>query len=386
MNYHQMRNKELREELKKRKLKGYSSLKKIQMIEYLSTGVHPEKNTIDQMDYHQMRNKELRAVLKKRGLKGYSSLKKNQMIEYLLTGIHPLKDAQIPSTIAESQIHDSSSGSIGHSPTLFARTIEKLPVNQIVSGDCLKIMKDFPDEVFDCCITDPPFNMSKKKGLGWAFSSHVTMQEQWDTFAADDYFQFTVNWITEVLRVIKTNGNLFIFGSFHCIFTIGFILQTLFNRRIISQLVWYKPNAQPNITCRMFTESTEFIIWAVNNESKKAKNWTFNYEIMKAMNNDKQMRNMWEIPLTKRSERTHGKHPSQKPVAVINRLILAGTNEGDLILDPFSGTGTTAVVAEQQNRKWLMIEKQEEYNEIAQRRIDELSGRLFEDDSKNNWE
>ncbi|RKU17778.1 hypothetical protein C6500_14305 [Candidatus Poribacteria bacterium] len=384
MNYHQMRNKELREELKKRKLKGYSSLKKIQMIEYLSTGVHPEKNTIDQMDYHQMRIKELREVLKKRGLKGYSSLKKAQMIEYLSTGIHPLKNAQTPSMIAESQIHDPSSGSIGYSPTLFAKTIEKLPVNQIVSGDCLKIMKDFPDGIFDCCITDPPFNMSKKKGLGWAFSSHVTMEEQWDIFASDDYFQFTVDWITEVLRVLKTNGNLFIFGSFHCIFTIGFILQSLLNRRIISQIVWYKPNAQPNITCRMFTESTEFIIWAVNNESKKAKNWTFNYEIMKAMNNNKQMRNMWEIPLTKRSERQHGKHPSQKPVAVVNRLILAGTNEGDLILDPFSGTGTTAVVAEQHNRRWIMIEKQKEYNQIAQNRLDELSDSLFEDGSNDS--
>ena len=336
------------------------------------------------MNYHQMRNKELREALKKRGLKGYSSLKKAQMIEYLLTGVHPLKDRQISPTIAKSEIHDLPSEGIGYSPTLLARTIQKLPVNQIVSGDCLKIMKDFPDGVFDCCITDPPFNMSKKKGLGWAFSSHVTMQEQWDTFAEDDYFQFTVNWITEVLRVLKTNGNLFIFGSFHCIFTIGFILQTLFNRRIISQIVWYKPNAQPNITCRMFTESTEFIIWAVNNESKKAKNWTFNYEIMKAMNNDKQMRNMWEIPLTKKSERKHGKHPSQKPSSVINRLILAGTNEDDLILDPFSGTGTTAVVAEQHNRRWIMIEKEEEYNQIAQKRIDELSGRLFKNDSNND--
>ena len=249
--------------------------------------------------------------------------------------------------------------------------------NEILSGDCLKIMKTFPDGVFDCCITDPPFNMSKKKGLGWAFSSHVTMQEQWDTFAEDDYFQFTVNWITEVLRVLKTNGNLFIFGSFHCIFTIGFILQTLFDRRIISQIVWYKPNAQPNITCRMFTESTEFIIWAVNNESKKAKNWTFNYDIAKAMNHDKQMRNMWEIPLTKPSERKCGKHPSQKPIAVINRLILTGTNEDDLILDPFSGTGTTAVVAEQHKRRWIMIEKDETYNQIAKERLGELSDELF---------
>jgi site-specific DNA-methyltransferase (adenine-specific) len=121
----------------------------------------------------------------------------------------------------------------------------------------------------------------------------------------------------------------------------------------------------------MFTESTEFILWAVNNESKKAKNWTFNYETMKAMNNNKQMRNMWEIPLTKQSEKKHGKHPSQKPLQVVERLVLSGTNEGDLILDPFSGTGTTAVVAEKQNRKWVMIEKEESYNQIAQKRLDE---------------
>ena len=182
------------------------------------------------------------------------------MVEYLSTGTHPLKNEQISPRIAESGKHDSISEGVGYSSTIFGKTAEKLPVNQIVLGDCINIMRSFPDGVFDCCITDPPFNISKKKGLGWAFSSHVTMQEQWDTFAADDYFQFTVNWITEVLRVLKTNGNLFIFGSFHCIFTIGFILQNLFDRRIISQIVWYKPNAQPNITCRMFTESTEFII------------------------------------------------------------------------------------------------------------------------------
>lgn len=337
------------------------------------------------MNYFQMRNTELREELKKRGLKGYSSLKKAQMIEYLSTGIHPLKKTQISSKIADGEVRDTSSERIGYSPTLtLPDGTEKLPVNQIVPGDCIDIMRTFPDGVFDCCITDPPFNMSRKKGLGWAFSSHVTMQEQWDIFAQDDYFQFTVDWITEVLRLLKTNGNLFIFGSFHCIFTIGFILQSLFNRRIISQIVWYKPNAQPNITCRMFTESTEFIIWAVNNDSKKAKNWTFNYEAMKAMNNDKQMRNVWEIPLTKPSERKYGKHPSQKPTAVINRLILAGTNEGDLIIDPFSGTGTTAVVAEQHKRKWIMIEKEVEYNRIAQKRVDELFGELFENNSNND--
>ena len=336
------------------------------------------------MNFHQMRNIDLRKELKKRGLKGYSSLKKVQLIEYLSTGTHPLKKTQISPAIAESEIHTSLAEAIDYSEGIFGKATKNLPVNQIITGDCLQILQSFPDGVIDCCVADPPFNMSKTKGLGWAFSSHVTMQEQWDIFSKDDYFQFTVNWIKEVLRVLKTNGNLFIFGSFHCIFTIGFILQNIFDRRIISQIVWYKPNAQPNITCRMFTESTEFIIWAVNNESKKAKNWTFNYETMKAMNSGKQMRNMWEIPLTKPSEKTYGKHPSQKPVAVVNRLILAGTNEDDLILDPFSGAGTTAVVAEQQNRRWIMIEKDETYNQIAKLRIDELSNRLLEDNSKNN--
>ena len=129
----------------------------------------------------------------------------------------------------------------------------------------------------------------------------------------------------------------------------------------------------------MFTESTEFIIWAVNNESKKAKNWTFNYHAMKAMNNNKQMRNMWEIPLTKPSERKYGKHPSQKPLAVVERLILAGTNEDDLILDPFAGAGTTGISAEKNNRKWVMIEKAESYNKIAQQRLSQLQLKIQEE-------
>ncbi len=331
------------------------------------------------MDYQQMRNIDIKNELKKRGLKGYSSLKKALLIEYLSTGIHPLKKSQVSTPAANIDDTNIILEGPEYVDSLYGIITDDIPINKIISGDCLDILPSFSDGIFDCCITDPPFNMSKKKGLGWAFSSHVTMQEQWDIFSKDDYFQFTVNWIREVLRVLKTNGNLFIFGSFHCIFTIGFILQNIFDRRIISQIVWYKPNAQPNITCRMFTESTEFIIWAVNNESKKAKNWTFNYESMKSMNSGKQMRNMWEIPLTPKSEKKHGKHPSQKPVAVVNRIILAGSNESDLILDPFSGSGTTAVVAEMHKRKWIMIEKDETYNQIAKSRIDESAYSLFED-------
>ena len=324
--------------------------------------------------------RDIKEELRIRGFKRYSKLKRIDLIQYLYTGIHPMKPSQEIQKTLQGLINDPVD-SYGDTTPLFSNEDVNSPINQIITGNCLQILPTFSDGFFDCCITDPPFNMSKKKGLGWAFSSHITMQEQWDIFSKDEYFQFSVNWIKEVLRVLKTNGNLFIFGSFHCIFTIGFILQNIFDRRIISQIVWYKPNAQPNITCRMFTESTEFIIWAVNNESTKAKNWTFNYETMKGMNKGKQMRNMWEIPLTPKSEKQFGKHPSQKPTSVLNRIILAGTNENDIIIDPFSGTGTTAVVAEQNNRKWIMIEKDETYNQIAQSRIDEYSLSLFEKDT-----
>ena len=331
------------------------------------------------MNFDQMRDKDLRKEAKRRGLRGYSSLNKAQLIQYLTTEVQPIqpKTGLDPGQEAESIVASKNQmwTILSESDlTLFPDTLPKnLPVRQILCGDCLSILPSLPRSAFDCCIADPPFNMSQKKGLGWAFSSHITMQESWDIFSKDEYFQFTLDWVTEVLRVVKPNGNIFIFGSFHNIFTLGFILQNIFDRRIITQIVWYKPNAQPNITCRMFTESTEFILWAVNNESKKAKNWTFNYETMKAMNNNKQMRNMWEIPLTKKSEKKHGKHPSQKPVQVVERLVLAGTDEGNLILDPFSGTGTTGIVAEKLNRKWVMIEKEEEYNQIAQKRLNELS-------------
>ena len=330
------------------------------------------------MNLDQMRDKDLRKEAKKRGLRRYSSLNKVQLIQYLQTGTHPLRPAIVlepdqgaeSTTVPENQLQTTPPES---DLTLFPDTpLDNLPIGQILCGDCLTILPSLPRSAFDCCIADPPFNMSQKKGLGWAFSSHITMQEGWDIFSKDEYFQFTLDWVTEVLRVVKPNGNIFVFGSFHSIFTLGFILQNVFDRRIITQIVWYKPNAQPNITCRMFTESTEFILWAVNNENKKAKNWTFNYETMKVMNNNKQMRNMWEIPLTKKSEKKHGKHPSQKPIQVVERLILAGTDEGNLILDPFSGTGTTGIVAEKQNRKWVMIEKEEEYNQIAQKRLNEL--------------
>jgi DNA modification methylase len=235
-------------------------------------------------------------------------------------------------------------------------------------------MRSWPDDCIDHCITDPPFNISKKKGLSWAFSSHVTMQEAWDRFSEDDFFRFNVDWLSEVCRVVKPNGNILVFGTYHSIYQIGFILQQILERRILNSIIWYKPNAQPNITTRTLTESTEQVVWAVNNPPGKAKNWVFNYREAKELNNGKQMRNLWQMPVTPASERVNGKHPSQKPIALVERLVQISTQEGELILDCFSGTGTLAVVAQKAGRGWVLIEKKPEYNKIARLRLQTEQG------------
>ena len=240
--------------------------------------------------------------------------------------------------------------------------------NTLYEGDCIETMKRWDDNCIDHCITDPPYNMSKKNGLGWAFSSHITMNEEWDIYPRAEYLEFCRAWLAEVCRVVRPNGNIFIFGSFHNIYDLGHIIHNL-DLKVLNSIVWFKPNAQPNITCRMFTESTEHIIWACNAPKDKATGWVFNYDIAKKLNDGKQMRNMWSIPYPPARERQYGKHPSQKPIKVITRIILTATNPGDLVLDCFGGSGTTAVVAQSFERRWVMIESSPEYNEIAELRL-----------------
>jgi len=240
--------------------------------------------------------------------------------------------------------------------------------NTLYEEDCLRLLPDWPNGCFDHCIVDPPFNMSKRNGLGWAYSSHVTMSEKWDQFSREDYLKFSRSWIKQVSRIVRPTGNIFIFGTYHNIYDIGVILEDL-GLRVINSIVWFKPNAQPNITCRMLTESTEYIIWACNAQEKKAKNWVFNYEVAKLLNDGKQMRNVWSIPYASKKEKEFGKHPTQKPAALLARMILVATKPGDLILDCFAGTGTTGVVAQHLGRKWVMVENCAEYIEIAKNRL-----------------
>jgi len=246
--------------------------------------------------------------------------------------------------------------------------------HKILKGDCLKVLKKLPDSSIDLVFADPPYNMSKKKGLGWKYSNHVTMQEEWDIFSKDDFLKFNREWIKECLRVLKHGGSLWISGSFHNIYQVGFILQEFHpDIKINNSIVWFKPNAQPNISCRFFTESTELLIWASKN-GKKTK-WKFNYAWTKSDIEDsinpknKQTRNLWSIPLTPKKEKWAGAHPTQKPEELLRRIILSCTQEGDTVLDPFTGSGTTNAVAKTHGRNSIGIEKDPKYVKIANKRL-----------------
>jgi len=267
--------------------------------------------------------------------------------------------------------------------------------HKIILGDALKVLKTIPDESIDLVFADPPYNMSKKKGLGWKYSKHVTMQEEWDIFSKDDFSKFNREWLKECFRVLKHGGSLWISGSFHNIYQLGFMIQEFHpDIKINNSIVWFKPNAQPNITCRFFTESTEHLIWASKNGNSKK--WKFNYNWTKNGIEDtinplgKQTRNVWSIPLTPKKEKWAGAHPTQKPFELLRRIILSCTDEGDTVLDPFIGSGTTSAVAKYYGRNSIGIELNKEYRDIMEKRLREdqntKSGDLAEILFEEFWE
>lgn len=252
----------------------------------------------------------------------------------------------------------------------------------LILGDSLELLPQI-ELRFDACITDPPYNISgydHKGKIGWYESNEywrsekkfMKIDESWDKFSNEDYSRFTETWLNLVSERVKPNGNIMVFGTYHNVYRIGHTLEKM-DKKIVNSIVWYKRNAFPNITHRMLCESTEHVVWAVNNNQRNAKKWTFNYDILKRINDDKQMRNVWDIPLTPQSEKKSGKHPSQKPLEIIERLILGFTNEGDIILDPFAGSGTLCLVCQKHNRMTLGIENNKEYFDLAKARLEEMS-------------
>ena len=249
-----------------------------------------------------------------------------------------------------------------------------LPLNQILVADCLAALKSLPDDSIDMAFADPPYNLQLKNALHRPDQSKVdACTDDWDkfdNFAA--YDAFTRSWLAQLRRVLKPTGTLWVIGSYHNIFRVGTALQDL-GFWILNDIIWRKSNPMPNFRGTRFTNAHETLIWAAHDEN--ATNYVFNYQAMKALNEDVQMRSDWNLPICNGHERlkdTDGDklHPTQKPESLLHRVILSSTNAGDVVLDPFFGTGTSGAVAKKLGRHFIGIEAEKNYAAAAQARID----------------
>jgi modification methylase len=247
-----------------------------------------------------------------------------------------------------------------------------LPLDQILRGDCMQIMRMLPAASVDCVFADPPYNLQLRGELRRPNDSLVDgVDDDWDRFEDfATYDAFTREWLTECQRLLRKDGTLWVIGAYHNIFRIGAILQDL-GFWILNDIVWRKSNPMPNFRGRRFTNAHETLIWAARG---KAARYKFNYQAMKALNDDVQMRSDWFIPLCTGPERLRNEHglklhPTQKPEALLHRVLLSSTNIDDVVLDPFAGTGTTAVVAKRLRRRFIGIERHPAYAEAAIGRV-----------------
>lgn len=243
---------------------------------------------------------------------------------------------------------------------------------QLFNGDCLKIMPSLEKESFDLIFADPPYRLSN--GGITCKSGKVSLVDKgdWDkSHGFEEDSKFTYKWIKLCKDLLKQDGTIWISGTPHSIFQVGYALQSL-GFKIMNEIIWYKPNSPPNLTCKYFAHAHESLIWAKKENKSKH---TFNYNLMKKWDDkispaNKQMKSVWNIPLTPWREKQHGKHPTQKPLELLRRIILSTSNKGDLILDPFLGSGTTGVVAKRFDRRFVGIEIEKEFYELSKRRID----------------
>ena len=244
-------------------------------------------------------------------------------------------------------------------------------LNRILNGDCLEELKKIPDKTFDLIFADPPYNMQIGEKLTRPDSSKVEgVNDKWDQFNSfKHYDNFCKTWLVECKRILKDNGSIWVIGSYHNIFRLGYHLQNL-GYWLLNDVIWRKNNPMPNFRGTRFTNAHETLIWA--SKSKKSK-YTFNYQSLKCLNDDLQMRSDWALPICNGKERLkkNGKkiHSTQKPEALLHRIILATTTKGDAIFDPFLGTGTTAVVSKKLGRNYYGIEKEKIYFISAKERI-----------------
>ena len=240
-------------------------------------------------------------------------------------------------------------------------------------GDCLEVMDTLlakhPGGVFDMIFADPPYFLSNG-GITCHAGKMVKVDKgAWDKSRGPELnHEFNTEWLRRCQALLKPNGTLWVSGTHHVIFSVGYAMQQL-GMKLLNQVTWQKPNPPPNLACRYFTHSTETILWAAKNEKSRHR---FNYADMKRANGDKQMKDVWTFTAPKNGEKAFGKHPTQKPVSLLERIILSSTNPEDFILDPFMGSGTTGVAAAKHNRKFAGSELDEAYVSLAKSRLEEL--------------
>lgn len=251
----------------------------------------------------------------------------------------------------------------------------KLPTDKILQGDCVDIMRSLPAKSVDLIFADPPYNLQLGGDLHRPNNSLVdACDDHWDQFESmKDYDEFTRNWLSAARDTLKDDGAIWVIGSYHNIFRVGAILQDL-GFWILNDIVWRKANPMPNFRGRRFTNAHETMIWAAKSKDSK---YRFNYDSMKALNEDLQMRSDWYLPLCTGSERLKDgdgvkAHPTQKPESLLYRVLMASSNPGDVVLDPFFGTGTTGAVAKKLDRRYIGIERETSYITAAEDRLKKI--------------
>ncbi len=258
---------------------------------------------------------------------------------------------------------------------------------RLLKGDCIEILNQAREESVDMIFADPPYFLSNG-GITCHAGKMVSVNKgTWDkSRGIEENHKFNLEWLKACQRVLKPDGTIWVSGTTHIIYSIGFAMQEL-GYKILNDIIWYKRNAPPNLSCRYFTHSTEIVLWAA--KSHKSKHF-FNYKLMKEFNSGKQMRNLWQFTEAEEAQRVDnvwtisapladekhfGKHPTQKPVELLRRIILASTKEGDLALDPFCGSSTTGVVAVLLNRKYVGIDMEEGYLVLSRKRLENTVNR-----------
>ena len=239
---------------------------------------------------------------------------------------------------------------------------------RLYQGDALELLRRAQSSIFDMIFADPPYFLSND-GITCHAGRMVSVNKgTWDkteTFKAAH--EFNLAWLSECKRLLKPNGTIWVTGTSHNIYSVGFAMQTL-GYKILNDIAWYKVNPPPNLSCRYFTHATETILWA--KRDPKARH-TFHYKEMKRDNRDKQMQSLWHIKPPSKNEKRYGKHPTQKPEALLDRIIRASTDPGDLVLDPFCGSGTTGVVSARLQRRFVGFELDESFIKVAAKRMED---------------